>query len=127
MDKFEEKQFGRIYTDTTENIKKIKDIIKQMDQFEYEYLPKDLITVYKGYFSCEYVGKFDDLNLDELINNCKKKNIPCGYIKGYEEDCFNTCCLDKNSVDKCVKLFYESGMWSKEDVLKYYEIDYIKE
>lgn len=70
MRSFTRKGFGRIYTVKTEDIKKVKDIIKEMDAFEFDYLPESLITEFKHYPELEYTHKFDTLDLDELTVRC---------------------------------------------------------
>ena len=74
---FTRKGYGRIFTDTEENIMKIKEIIKAMDSDEFGYLPDDLIAVYKGYDEVVYNGKFDSLDLDELTKRCEREGITC--------------------------------------------------
>lgn len=72
---FNRKGNGRIYTNNAENIERIKEIIKEMDEFEYDYLPDDLITVFKGEIKHVYTHKFDSLDLDELMRRCWNEEI----------------------------------------------------
>lgn len=74
--KFSSKRYGRIYVYHEKDIQVVKDIIKDMDDFEYEYLPMTLITTVDKFPEIVYVGKFDDLDLDELAVRCVKQNIP---------------------------------------------------
>lgn len=54
MRTFITKGYGRVYTlkTTAEAINRIEEIIKEMDEFEFGYLPDDLITkiirIYEG-------------------------------------------------------------------------------
>jgi predicted RNA-binding protein with EMAP domain len=75
------KGYGRIYVEKKEDIQKVKDIIKQMDEFEYGYLPKDLITVFEGKKEMTYTHKFADLDINDLIIKCWNQGIKCFYIK----------------------------------------------
>jgi hypothetical protein len=127
MVRFDEKQGGRIFTDKVENIQKIKDILKAMDEFEFEYLPDDLISIYKNRFECVYNGKFYEVDLDELVSKCQANGIVCGYIIGHSiYDSFGTSFeVDSNSIAKCIQMFFQSGFWSNSDVLKYYNLDYL--
>ena len=75
------KGYGRIYVEKKEDIQKVKDIIKDMDEFEYNYIPKDLITVFDGEKQMTYTGKFDDLDISDLIIKCWNQGIKCFYIK----------------------------------------------
>lgn len=84
---FEHKGYGRIFTDSEENVEKIKEVIKEMDEYEFGYLPKDLITVYDpdsfkkyedgsiGTADTVYNHKFDDLDLGELMFRCWSRGI----------------------------------------------------
>jgi len=72
---FLRKGMGRIYTDSVTNIERIKEIIKEMDEFEYEYLPDNLISEFLGEIQHVYTGKFDDLDLDELMKRCWNEGI----------------------------------------------------
>lgn len=73
--KFGRKSYARIYTDKEENIEKIRTIIKRLDEFEFGYLPNDLIAVYDGKIELVYNHKFDDLDLKELMDTCWNAGI----------------------------------------------------
>ena len=45
---FPRKGYGRIFVEKEEDISKVKEIICKMDEFEYEYLPPELITVFNS-------------------------------------------------------------------------------
>jgi hypothetical protein len=75
------KSYGRIYVEKEEDIQRVKDIIKATDEFEYDYLPKDLIAVFEGKKEMTYTHKFDDLDINDLIIKCWNKGIKCFYIK----------------------------------------------
>lgn len=77
--KLYEKHQARIYTDKAENIKKIKEIIKGIDPFEAEYLPKDLIAVFGGEVEYIYNGKFYDIDMDDVMRECWKAGIYAFY------------------------------------------------
>ena len=68
---FERKGYGRIFVQKEEDIQKVKDIIKEMDEFEYEYLPENLIAVFSPEnMDSVYTHKFDDLDTNELTRKC---------------------------------------------------------
>lgn len=85
--RFQHKGYGRIFTDSEENIEKIKKIIQEMDEYEFGYLPSDLIAVYDpskykvyadgsvGTEDTVYNHKFDDLDLGELMFRCWNNGI----------------------------------------------------
>jgi hypothetical protein len=44
--KFPHKGYGRLFVESKEDIAKVKEIIREMDDWEYAYLPDDLIAVF---------------------------------------------------------------------------------
>lgn len=99
---FPRKAYGRIFVEKEEDIQKVKDIIRKMDEFEYGYLPTDLITVFSPnirrfpdhdpkdhlWLDMAYTHKFDTLNLNELQFRCWAAGIKvfcCMNSNGYEE------------------------------------------
>lgn len=72
---FTRKGYGRIYVNREEDIQFVKDKIKEMDEFEFEYLPPDLITTFDRYPELEYTGKFDDLDIDKLTALCWQQGV----------------------------------------------------
>ena len=86
MKTFTRKGYGRIYVDTLENIEKVKEIIKEMDQYEYEYLPPDLIALFSEYPNVAYVHKFNDLDINKLTAKCWSLGIKIWvFDAGFEE------------------------------------------
>lgn len=86
---FERKGYGRIFVQKEEDIQKVKDIIKEMDEFEYEYLPENLIAVFSPEnMDAVYTHKFDDLDTNELTRKCWERGIYMfcwfGKMTGYE-------------------------------------------
>ena len=74
------KSYGRIFVEKEEDIEKVKQIVKETSEFEFSYLPKDLITVFTGKKEVTYTHKFDDLDVNDLIIECWKRGIHCFYI-----------------------------------------------
>lgn len=85
---FGRKEYGRIFVKNESDIEKVKAIIKSMDEFEYGYLPSDLIGVFNPRIihgdggktfvdvPVAYTHKFDSLDLNELQVRCWLKGIP---------------------------------------------------
>lgn len=69
------KGFGRIYCENVEDIKKVDTIIKELDEFEYGYLPDRMITTYDQYPEVVYTGKFSDMDMNKLTSECWKRGI----------------------------------------------------
>lgn len=127
MENFISKSKARIYTNTQENVEKIKSYIKQLDEFEYGYMPDDLVAVYNGNFDLVYNGKFEDIDIPQLQNMCFQKDIPCGIIFGYcDYDGYNIWYASETSIHNCIKNFYQTGFWNVKNVLSYYGLEYLK-
>ena len=58
-----------------DDIDKVMEIIKEMDEFEYEYLPEGLIKPFSEYPSVTYTHKFSDLDMDDLTAKCWERGI----------------------------------------------------
>jgi hypothetical protein len=69
------KGYARIYTETPEDVEKVKAIIKEIDEFEYDYLPDGLIAPFSEYPSLCYTSKFDGLDMNTLTAVCWKHGI----------------------------------------------------
>ena len=57
------------------HIPTVKKIIKEIDESEYEYLPKTLIAPFSEYPRVTYTYKFDDLDWDALVARCFSQGI----------------------------------------------------
>ena len=75
MNKFTRKGYGRIYCESIEDIVNVQDIICLIDEYEFRYMPADMITVSSEYPKVVYNGKFDDLDLNELTARCWKAGV----------------------------------------------------
>jgi hypothetical protein len=75
------KGYGRIYVQNQHDIKIVEAIIKEMNEFEFTYLPDDYITLFTQFPKTVYTGKFDELDLDLLTYKC--------YLKGVFIFCFD--------------------------------------
>lgn len=74
------KGYGRIFVEKEEDIEKVKEVIQEMDDYEYNYLPEKLIAVFEGKKEVIYTHKFCDLDLNDLMINCWNKGIKVFYI-----------------------------------------------
>ena len=75
MNTLTHKGYGRIYVKSKEDIEKVKGIIKELDEFEYGYLPSDLIALFADYPITCYTHKFSDLDMDRLTATCLDRGI----------------------------------------------------
>lgn len=97
---------ARIFVKTESDIWKVKEIIRKMDEYEYEYLPDDLIAVYepkikniggsqKYEIKLAYTHKFDALDLNELAMRCFIAGVPiCIWETGIGMDTKKTEFID---------------------------------
>ncbi len=70
------KGYGRIYTDKKENVERVKEIIKSIDEDEYEgYFPEDLVAPFSEYPTTVYTHKFNDIDMNVLTALCWKEGI----------------------------------------------------
>ena len=107
---FPRKGYGRIFVEKESDIPKVKEIIRKMDDFEYGYLPEDLIAVFnpniktfpvyktdnlKDYLwlDMKYTHKFDSLDLNEFQFRCWTAGIKV------------FCCMDGSQEYECYDMW----------------------
>ena len=88
---FTYKGYGRIYVKKEEDIKKVENILKSLDEFEFDYYPEGLVTTLDYYPNVIYVGKYEpNFNIeDECISkgiqvfvfDAKMSYCPAGYYQ----------------------------------------------
>lgn len=91
--KFSRKGYGRIFVEKEEDIEKVENIIKEIDEYEFKYYyptgnylggdNKRLVTVYsKENYESIYVGKFDDMDISQVLNKAWEQGIHCFAVFG---------------------------------------------
>lgn len=91
--KFSRKGYGRIFVEKEEDVEKVENIIKEIDEMEFKYYyptgnycggdNKRLVTVYsKENYESIYVGKFDDMDISQVLNKAWDQNIHCFAVFG---------------------------------------------
>lgn len=89
--KFDRKSYGRIFVEKEEDIPKLIDIMKDIDEDEMQYyFTEDIIAVYSPEnYHAVYTHKFDDMDFTEVLNRAWQAGIKCfvvfGKITGYED------------------------------------------
>ena len=93
---FDRKDYGRIFVEKEEDIEKVENIMKEIDDYEFEYYyPKGtnpylndkkhgrILTVYsvENYYSV-YVHKFDDMDISKVLHEAWKQGIHCFAVFG---------------------------------------------
>ena len=69
------KGYARIYVENPDDVEKVKAIIKELDEFEYGYLPEKLVAPFSEYPALEYTHKFDSLCMNKLTAICWHRGI----------------------------------------------------
>lgn len=106
--------YGRIYTDTRKNAKKIKKLIYKIDAEEAEYLPDDLIAVYdSNEVALAKTESFYDFDLYELYKRCVMDCIPFGYLDcNVQDDDGDKVCVNgytSYALIDCLKMLLRTG------------------
>lgn len=94
---FPRKAYGIIFVENEEDVEKVKEIIRRMDEFEYEYLPTDFIQPFSAktttigsheeyVLRMKYTHKFDSLDLNELQYRCWAAGIKMFCCMGYNDE-----------------------------------------
>ena len=99
MQTFTKKGYGRIYVKYVQDVEKVKAIIQAMDEFEFKYMPQDLIVSFDAYPKVVYMHKFNDLNLDHLYAHC--------FAQGIQIFCFDAGNQERPSAAKPLEPYVE--------------------
>ena len=79
---------SRCFVFFEEHIEKVKEIIKEVDCHEYEYIPKDWIALWNDNPEDQvYNGKFD-INVVNLYRECGRKGIAIMIVADGMPDCY---------------------------------------
>lgn len=83
---FQYKGYGRIYVTTADHIELVHLILKEIDEYEYNYLTDGLVTTFDMYPHVVYTGKYNVVDLDQVTANCFAHGIPVWcYNAGHQE------------------------------------------
>src|SRR5687768_11919430 len=69
------KGYARIYVENPSDVEKVRSIIKELDEFEFGYLPDNLVAPFSEYPNLCYTHKFDGLCMNRLTAVCWKRGI----------------------------------------------------
>lgn len=78
---FARKSWGRIFVTQESDVQRVRDIIQVLDQFEFEYLGKDLVAVYSTDCPLVYTHKFE-MDKNALAQACLERGICVWMIDG---------------------------------------------
>lgn len=82
IEAFDRKGYGAIIVQSEEDIERVENIIKQMDEDEYEhYFNEEMIMTYHPGIEAKYNGKFE-LNVIDLALICLDQGIFVSIING---------------------------------------------
>ena len=90
---FNRKGYGRIFVEKEEDVSKIEDIMKEIDEHEFKYYyptgdymggnNERLVTVFsEENFKSIYVGKFDDMCMTDVLKKAWAQGIHCFAVFG---------------------------------------------
>ena len=87
---FSRKGYGRIFVENKSDISKVEEIIKEIDPDEYLYYPsgdtwagKRLVATFsEENFHSIYVGKFDDMDIGQILKKAWLQGIHCFAVFG---------------------------------------------
>ena len=72
---FTRKGYGRIFVKKAEDAELVRTIVREMDEFELEYMPKDIVAPFSEYPQLTYLHKFCDLDIHELTARCWERGV----------------------------------------------------
>lgn len=75
MNTLTRKGFARIYVHKEGDVERVDEIIKELDEFEHEYLPSGMIAPFSEYPSLCYTHKFDGLCMNRLTAECWRRGV----------------------------------------------------
>lgn len=84
---FTKKTYGRIWVREEADVARVRDLIKDLDEFEFEYLPNDFVAVWpENPRKAELVyGHKFELRTDLLEYECWRRGIQIYLITGYRD------------------------------------------
>jgi len=86
MNNFTHKGYGRIYCENVTDIVLVEAVIKELDEYEFGYMPSGLVAPHFLYPNVVYIGKFSDLDMDKLTAVCWSRGIKIWvFDSGYDE------------------------------------------
>ena len=75
MSELTRKGYARIYVADPEKVERVKEIIRELDEFEYDYLPGDLVAPWSEYPKLCHTHKFDGLCMNLLTRTCWDEGV----------------------------------------------------
>lgn len=122
---FDYKGYGRIFVEKEEDIQRVKDKIKEIDDFEYGYLPNDLICIWQGNLEdLTYTYKFDELDIDYLCERLQEEGINAAWVTGKEAEWGY---YHDQLTPSQAKLMYNAGFMNKNEILEEYRLDSLED
>lgn len=69
------KGYARIYVANPQDVPRVESLIKELDEFEFDYLPDGMVAPFSEYPKLVYTGKFDGLCMSRLTAECWKRGM----------------------------------------------------
>ncbi len=84
MSRFMSKTHGRIFVADESKIPAVRAKIKELDDFEYTYLPDNFVTKWNGKIETTYGHKFE-IDMEQLTEACWNEGIWIFCVTGYRD------------------------------------------
>lgn len=75
-EQFGRKTYGRIFVKQSADVEKVCEIIRELDEFEYEYMPDEFVAVYDSTNCPVTYGHKFELDMDRLRFACFNEAVP---------------------------------------------------
>lgn len=75
MAAFTRKGYGRIFCQKEEDVETVYKIIKELDEFEFDYIPSGFVVPVSEFPNLVFTGKFDALDKNVITAACLRKGI----------------------------------------------------
>lgn len=81
---FDRKGYGRIFVEKEEDVIKVENILKEIDEYEFNnyYIDGTVAVFGEENFKSKYVGKFDDIDIGKVLKIAWSRGIHCFVVFG---------------------------------------------
>ena len=69
------KGYGRIYCETSDDVAKVEAVIKELDEYEFDYMPPGMVAPFADYPRVIYTHKFSDMDMQASTAICWQRGI----------------------------------------------------
>lgn len=77
MDTLTEKGWSRLYVRNQDDVDRVVEIVRELDSFEFDYMPEGWVAAFDEFPNVVYTGKFGGLCMTRLVATCWSRGIAC--------------------------------------------------